>query len=443
MTTTVPRGKAFLSQLSTAHSLPYLRYWIIGLVFLATVINYLDRQTLSVVAPVLREQFAMTNTQYSYATVAFLLAYTIFNGISGRVLDLVGSRNGYMLIMACWSVAAMAHSLVTGVWGLVVCRFFLGAGEAGNWPAGAKVSTEWFPVRERALANGVFNSGAAVGAVIATPVVAFITYDYGWRWAFVLVGSAGFVWLLVWWRFYQIPERHPLLAPSELKHISSDNQSKNSGEEIPIPGFWSLFQLRFVWALTLSKIFLDPVWYLYIFWFAEYLKRQRGFDLAAIGTYGWIPFLSADVGNLFGGWMSGKLIDRGWSANDARKGTITLFAALMASAIPAVLVANVWLAIGLISCATMGYTAINANMLTLPSDVFPPNAVSTVFGMASMGAGFGGMIFMWATGKVVDAFSYKPIFFAAGIMPLVSALLLWTLVPRVQRVRPEELGAYL
>lgn len=440
--TTVPRGRTFLSHVSTAHSLPHLRYWIIGLVFLATVINYLDRQTLSVVAPVLREQFRMTNTQYSYVTVAFLLAYTIFNGISGRIIDLLGSRSGYIVIMACWSVAAMAHSVVTGVWGLVVCRFLLGAGEAGNWPAGVKVSAEWFPVRERAFANGVFNSGAAIGAVIATPVVAFITYYYGWRWAFVLVGSAGFVWLLTWWRFYQIPQRHPLITPSELDHITSDDHQAREGYgEISLPSFWRLFRLRFVWALTLSKIFLDPVWYLYIFWFAEYLKRQRGFDLVAIGMYGWIPFLTADVGNLIGGWMSGALIKRGWSANVARKGTITLFAGLMASAIPAVIVANPWVAIGLISCATMGYTAINANMLTLPSDVFPRNAVSTVFGIASMGAGFGGMIFMWATGKVVDAFSYKPIFFAAGIMPLICALLLWTLVPRVRRIGPAELGA--
>ncbi len=423
------------------HSIPYLRYWIIGLVFLATVINYLDRQTLSVVAPVLRDQFHLTNTQYSYATVAFMLAYTIFNGVSGRIIDLLGSRRGYILIMAWWSVAAMAHSAVAGIWGLVICRFLLGAGEAGNWPAGVKVSAEWFPVKERAFANGIFNSGAAIGAVIATPVVAFITYYYGWRWAFVLVGSAGFLWLFAWWLLYEVPQRHPRISPAELEHITRrDDAVAEPDDDVPLPGFWRLFRMRFVWGLTLSKIFLDPVWYLYIFWFAEYLKRQRGFDLAAIGMYGWIPFLTADAGNLVGGWMSGHLMRRGWSANSARKGTITLFAALMASAIPAVLVEDAWMAIAFISCATMGYTAINANMLTLPSDVFPRNAVSTVYGIASMGAGFGGMIFMYTTGKVVDAFSYKPIFFAAGVMPLTCALLLWTLVPPVRKMTREEMG---
>ena len=415
----------------------YLRYWIIGLVFFATVINYLDRQTLSVVAPVLRDLFHMSNTEYSYAVFGFMLAYTIMNGVSGRVIDLLGSRRGYLLIMAWWSAAAMAHSLIGGVVGLVVCRFLLGAGEAGNWPGAVKVVAEWFPQRERAFASGIFNSGASVGALIAPPLVAAITLHWGWRAAFVMVGSAGLMWMLAWFLFYRVPAKHPLLSAAELAHIT-EGAKDEAREAGPQPPFWLLFRLRFVWALTLSKIFLDPVWYFYIFWFPEYLRRVRGFDLGKIGMYAWIPFLTADAGNLVGGWLSGHLIQRGWSVNAARKTTITLFAALMTGAIPAVLTANVWLAIALVSCATMGYMGANATIIALPSDVFPRKSVSTVYGIASMGAGFGGMLFGLTTGLVVDHFSYRPVFFASGVMPLICAALIWTLVGRI-RPLPDEL----
>ncbi len=431
MTTTAP-------SIPKPFTVPYLRYWIIGLVFLATVINYLDRQTLSVVAPLLRDLFHMSNTQYSHAVTGFMLAYTVMNGVSGRVIDLLGSRRGYLLIMAWWSAAAMLHATVSGWVGLAACRFLLGAGEAGNWPAGVKVVAEWFPVRERAFASGIFNSGAAVGAVVAPPLVAAVTHYFGWRAAFLMVGSLGFLWLLAWYLFFRLPAEHARVSAAELALIRED-AAEDVREAGPQPGFWRLFRLRFVWALTLSKIFLDPVWYFYIFWFPEYLRRQRGFDLEKIGLYGWIPFLTADAGNLLGGWLSGYLIRRGWSVNAARKGTITLFAALMTAAIPAVLTSNVWLAIALVSCATMGYTGCNANILTLPSDVFPRKAVSTVYGIASMGAGFGGMLFTETTGRVVDHFSYRPIFFAAGVMPLVCATLLWTLVGRIRPISQEEL----
>jgi len=418
--------------------IPFLRYWIVGLVFFATVVNYLDRQTLSVVAPLLRDEFHMSNTEYSYAVFAFMLAYTIMNGVSGRVIDLLGSRRGFILIMIWWSTAAMAHSLVAGVFGLALCRLLLGAGEAGNWPAGVKVVAEWFPLRERALASGIFNSGSAVGAVIAPPLVAAITARYGWRAAFLMVGASGFAWLAVWMRMYRLPSHHPWISTAELNLISEDGRS-DARERGSKAGFWRLFSRRFVWALTLSKIFLDPVWYFYIFWFPEYLKRVRGFDLAQIGMYGWIPFLTADLGNLIGGWMSGRLIRAGFSVNAARKGTITLFAALMAAAIPAVMTSNVWLALALVSCATMGYTGCNANILALPSDVFPRNSVSTVFGIASMGSGFGGMLFTLTTGIVVDHYSYRPIFFAAGVMPAICAFLLWTLVGRIEPMSREDL----
>jgi ACS family hexuronate transporter-like MFS transporter len=386
-----------------------MRWVMIALVFFATVINYLDRQTLSVAAPVLREQFHMSNQEYSRVVFAFLLAYTISNGFSGAVIDRLGTRSGYALCIAVWSAAAMLHSLATGPVFLAASRFLLGIGEAGNWPAGVRVVAEWFPERERALASGIFNSGSSVGAILAPPVVAWIILNSGWRAAFLLVGLCGIVWLLVWWPTYRVPAA--------------------AGESAgPTISPWRLFRTRFVWSFTLAKVFMDPVWYFYIFWYPEYLKNARHFSLQSIGKFGWIPFMVAGAGNLLGGWLCGLLLKRGWPLTIARKASVTFFAALMLSAIPAVLVSDVRLSIGLVSIAMAGYTGSLAIMLTYPSDVFPKNLVGSVWGLASMGAGFGGMIFTLITGWVVDHYSYVPVFIGFGILPLICATIIWTLL---------------
>ena len=364
---------------------PSPRRWLmISFAFWATVINYLDRQTLSVAAPVLREQLHMSNVEYSRVVFAFLLAYTLSNGISGLVIDRLGTKLGYALCMAWWSVAALLHGFATGGLSLGMFRFLLGIGEAGNWPAGVKVVTEWFPERERALASGIFNSGSAVGAILAPPIVALILLRYGWPSAFVAVGAVGLIWLALWLPAYRKP--HAAAAESEAP---------------PIP-VRALVRTRFVLAFTFSKIFLDPVWYFYIFWFPEYLKRARGFDMAAIGKYSWIPFAVAGAGNFLGGGLSGWLLRRGATVTVARKSAVTFFAALMTSAIGAVLVQQAWLAIALVSIAMLGYTGSLANMLALPGDVFPKSTVASVYGLASMGSGIGGMLFTLITGWAVD-----------------------------------------
>ncbi len=391
------------------------RWLMISLVFLATVINYMDRQTLSVAAPVLREQFRMSNVEYSRIVFAFMLAYTIMNGISGPLVDRLGTRLGYALCMAWWSVSAILHMLARGAWSLGLYRFLLGMGEAGNWPAGLKVVSEWFPERERALASGMFNSGSSIGAILAPPVVAWILIRFGWEWAFLAIGISGLIWLAVWWPVYYTPaEVRKEVAP-------------------PTVPFCTLLRMRFVWTFTVSKIFMDPAWYFYIFWFPEYLKHARGFDMASIGKFAWIPFAVAGIGNLAGGALSAWLLRRGVSLTVARKGSITLFAALMMAAIPAVLASNVWVAIGLVSIAMAGYTGSLANMLALPADAFPKNLVGSVYGLASMGAGFGGMIFSLATGWVVDHYSYTPVFIGFGLMPMVCAGMLWALLGPVEK----------
>jgi MFS transporter, ACS family, hexuronate transporter len=393
------------------------RWLMISLAFWATVINYLDRQTLSVAAPVLREQFHMSNVEYGRVVSAFMFAYTIMNGLSGPMIDRLGTRLGYALCIAWWSTAAVLHTFARGAVSLGIYRFLLGMGEAGNWPGGVKVVAEWFPEQERALASGLFNSGSSVGAILAPPIVAFVLLRFGWPTAFFVVGVAGFVWLLFWWPTYYTP--------------AAVLQEANAP---PIPA-WQLFRTRFVWSFTVAKIFMDPVWYFYIFWFPEYLKRARNFDMAAIGKYAWIPFVVAGMGNLFGGMLSGVLLRRGYSVTVARKGALTFFAVLMTSAIPAVLVRDAWLSIALVSIAMMGYTGCLANMLSMPADVFPKNAVASVWGLASMGSGFGGMVFALITGWVVDHYSYIPVFFGFGLMPLLCAGLIWGLLGPLQPSR--------
>jgi len=376
---------------------------MISFALVATIINYLDRQTLSVVAPALREEFEMSNESYGYVLSAFMLAYTVSNGVSGLLLDRLGTRVGYALCMAWWSTAGILHALVTGPWSLAGFRFLLGMGEAGNWPAGVKVVAEWFPARERALAAGIFNSGAAIGAIIAPPLVAWLALRFSWQTAFVVVGLTGYVWLAIWWLVYRTPA--------------------NVGAEVTArPATpWQLLRTRFLGVLTLSKVFLDPVWYFYIFWFPQYLKSVHGFDLARIGMTAWIPFVTADLGNLVGGWLTGRLIRNGMPSSQARKTVVAIFALLMTSAIPAILVANVWASVAWISVATFGYTGYNSNALAFPPDVFPKNMVASVWGLASMGSGCGGMLFSWLSGRVIDQYGYTPVFIACGIMPLIAA----------------------
>ena len=394
------------------------RWLMISLAFWATAINYLDRQTLSVAAPVLRDQFHMSNTEYARVLFAFMLAYTIMNGISGPLIDRLGTRLGYGLCIAWWSAAAFLHTFARGAMSLGVFRFLLGIGEAGNWPGGVKVVAEWFPEKERALACGIFNSGSAVGAILAPPIVVYIIAKLGWPAAFAIVGLTGFVWLAVWWPVY---------------HPPAGRVAGGAGADSGLVPVAQLLRSRFVLAFTFSKIFLDPVWYFYIFWFPEYLKRARQFDMAAIGAYSWIPFAVAGRGNFAGGFVAGILLRRGLSVTVVRKASVTLFAALMLSAIPAVLARDAWVSIAMVSIAMFGYTGSLANMLSMPADVFPGGAVASVYGLASMGSGFGGMLFTLITGWVVDHYSYVPVFIGFGIMTLDCALILWTLAGPLTR----------
>jgi ACS family hexuronate transporter-like MFS transporter len=400
-----------------------MRWVMIALAFSATLINYLDRQALSVLAPILRIQFRFSSIDYSRVLFAFMLAYTIMNGLSGLLIDRLGTRVGYGLFVGWWSLCAMSHALARGVWSLGILRFLLGIGEAGNWPGAVKLVAEWFPSEERSLASGIFNSGSSVGAILAPPIIAALVLRSGWRWAFVAVGSLGFIWLAAWGRMYRPPLR------------------KIDVLELPPPPLRLLLRSRFVWTFTISKIFLDPVWYFYTFWFPEYLFQDRHFDMASIGRYAWIPFFVAGLGSIGGGLMAKGFLSWGVDVTGARKGAITVAALMMTMAIPAVLVRGSALSIALVSIAMAGYTAALANMLAMPSDAFPVEGAASVYGLASMGSGFGGMVFALITGWLVERYSYVPAFCLFGSIPLICVSILWvfmgSLEHRSQSLEPK------
>lgn len=387
-----------------------IRWVMIGLGFTVTVINYLDRQMLAVVAPVLIDRYRMSAVTYSWIVTAFMLAYTLMNPVWGQIIDRLGTRIGYALATTAWSVAAVAQAFIWGPVSLGICQFLLGVGEGGNWPAGVKLAAEWFNAKERALATGIFNSGSAFGSALAAPMIVWIVLKFGWRAAFAAVGATGFVWLIGWMWIYYTPAG--AVAPRAIRRMAP----------------WRLVKIRFVWSFTLSKVFMDPAWYFYVFWFPEYLKRARHFNLASIGKYAWIPFLAAGIGNFVAGWLCGAVLKWRVGLTLARKGTLTLFALLMTCAIPAALVSNPFVSLAFISVAMFGYNGCAAIMLAFPSDAFPSAQVASVFGLAALGSGFGGIVSAPLTGWLIDHYSFLPAFIFFGLIPIVSISIVWTLM---------------
>ncbi len=385
---------------------------MLSFAFWATVINYLDRQVLSVVvtAPDFKSMVPLTQEAYGYITSAFMLAYAVSNGFSGVFIDRVGTRVGYACCMAWWSLAGLFHSLARGPLSLGCFRFLLGAGEAGNWPAAARLVTEWFPARERALASGIFNSGSSIGSVVSPLIIVWVVVTWGWKMAFISMGVLGLVWVVAWWLVYSVPPE----VVAEVKQ--------------PPVGAGRLMRTRFVFWFTVSKIFMDPVWYFFVFWFPKYLSEVHHFSLQEIGWKGWIPYFSAALGNVAAGLLTGWLLRTRIPSSTARKASTSVFALLMLATIPAILVSNAWLAIGLISLTTFGYTGYLANTLAFPADVFPKNTVASIWGLASMGSGFGGMLFMALSGWLIGHYGYTPVFIGYGILPVIALMLVLFLI---------------
>jgi ACS family hexuronate transporter-like MFS transporter len=423
---------------ASAFKVPGLRWWIIGLVFLATLINYIDRLTISVLAPVITRDLGLTNTQFGGIVVWFLLAYTISQGVSGKVYDRIGTRRGFTFSIAIWSVAAMAHAFARGLASLSVFRFVLGFGEAGNWPGAAKTVAEWFPIRQRAFGMAIFNSGAAIGSIVAPPLIVFLQVKFGWQTTFIVTGTLGFLWLTLWLLFYQTPDRHRWLTAEEYQLIREGQRTEedfDSTSEVAAPLRWrDLLQYRQVWGIVVARFLADPVWWLYITWLPKYLADARGFSLTKIGLFAWVPYVAADAGSLLGGWLSGFLIGRGWTVDHARKAVIAFAALLMPAGVFAAFVNNPFVALVLIGVVLFGFQVWMNNVQTMPSDFFPSRAVASVAGLGGTGAGIGSMIFIFTTGWVVDHFSYTPILVTAGLLAPLGTIALFILAGPIRKV---------
>lgn len=397
-------------------SIGHFRWVICGLLFCATTINYADRQILGILAPTLQEDIGWSEAEYGLIVAAFQTAYAIgLIGVS-RLIDLVGTRLGFALAVGWWSVAAMAHGLVSSVTGFAWVRFLLGLGESGHFPAAIKTVAEWFPKRERALVTGIFNSGSNVGAIVAPLAVPWLTLHLGWRWAFVALGGVGLIWIVAWLFLYQEPAKHRRLSPGELQYIRSD--SPEAGESIP----WRVLATnRQVWGLVLARFLTDPVWWFYLYWGPKFLNLQFGLKLDRIGVPLAVMYLGSNAGGIFGGWISSYLIRRGYRSESARKIAMLTCALLVMPIVFAPHVDNVWAAIALVSLAMAAHHGWVANIFTIASDLFPRRAVGSVTGISGFGGAVGGMLFASAVGFLLQAVgSYTPVFAIAGFAYLLG-----------------------
>jgi len=414
---------------------PGLRWWIAGLIFLATLINFLNRLIIAVLGPVITRELHLSASQFASLTTWFLAAYTLSQLLSGRLYDRIGTKRGFTVSIVVWSLASMAHALARSLLALNCFRFVLGVGEAGNWPGAAKVIAEWFPVRQRAFGMAIFNSGTSIGSVVATPLIIQIQAAVGWHATFLLMGGLGFAWLALWQRFYETPDRHSLITSEELALIQQD---RDPGKSDRI-GWSELLRHPQAWAILLARFFADPVWWLYITWLPLYLFNVRHFSLGKIAAFAWLPFLAADAGSLAGGWASGHLISRGWSVDRSRKTVIVAGMFCMCAGLFAPGAQSASVALALIAVVLFGFQSWINNVQTLPSDYFPENAVGSVTGMGGMGAGVGAMLLIQGTGFVVDRFhSYTPILVLAGLLPVVATAVIFRLGGPIRRLSFER-----
>jgi ACS family hexuronate transporter-like MFS transporter len=405
----------------------HLRWYIGGLLFLSTVINYIDRQTLSVLAPHFKTEFGWTNADFAWIVIAFRVAYGGGQMFSGRLLDRVGTRAGLSLTVACYSTIAVLTSLATGLRSFAAFRFLLGAAESANWPGATKAVAEWFPRRESGWAVALFDSGSSIGAAIAPALVLAIFHFTGsWRPAFVVTGALGFVWVWLFRAAYKPPEQHPRLSAEERALILSDRPVTVDAAPRSLP-YRTILRLPQTWGIVLGKALTDPVWFFITDWFAIYLV-SRGFRLEDSLLAFWVPFLAADLGNFFGGGCSSALIKRGWPVGRARKLVIAASAAAMTLLVPAAYATTL---AGLTAClaiATFAYAALSTMILNLPADIYPSDSVASVSGLSGTGAGAGTILATYLTGIVADRYSFRPVLIVASVVPIVAAAAILILV---------------
>jgi ACS family hexuronate transporter-like MFS transporter len=419
-----------------------LRWWIGAILFASTVINYIDRQTLSLLSPSLKELYHWTNSDYANLLIGFRIAYSIGQSVCGRLMDRIGTRRGLTLSVLWYSIVSVATSLAGGFYSFATFRFLLGAGESANWPGATKAVSEWFPKRERALATALFDSGSSIGGAVA-PFIVFAIYNHwGWRPAFAIPGMLGFVWLLIWRRVYHLPKDHPRVSDEERQMILADAAVTDAPLAKPRSRWVDLLKLPQTWGVIIARSFTDPVWFFIADWFPIYLVA-KGIPLKSGLIAIWIPFIAADLGNFFGGATSGYLIRRGWTLGAARKALVVFGGFGVTLLIPTVLTVNLALITVLFALATFCYAAFSTIANVLPSDLYRSDSVASVSGLSGMSAGIGTIMAFKLVGHFSDAnqslatHSFDTIIILAGLVPFIGMILVLFLV---RNTRATKLG---
>jgi ACS family hexuronate transporter-like MFS transporter len=420
------------------------RWVVVTLLFFATTINYLDRQVIGFLKPTLEKEFHWTEEDYGYIIMAFQAAYAVGLLAFGGFIDRLGTKLGYTISLIVWSLAAMLHAIVKTTLGFGVVRAALGLGESGNFPAAIKVVAEWFPKKERALATGIFNSGANIGAVVAPVMVPWILGVYGWQMAFLITGAIGFVWLIFWWIFYEIPSRHKKINAAEFEHVHSDIDETIADDEPQAKVKWvRLFGIRQTWAFVVGKLLTDPIWYFFLFWLPSYFSTTFNLDLKKPSLPLVLIYTATTIGSVGGGFLSSWFIKKGMPIFKARKTAMFLFALCVLPIFGARYATNIWQAVGLISLAAAAHQAWSANIFTTASDMFPKRAVSSVVGIGGMAGSVGGIAFPFFIGWVLETYKkagnitagYNIIFSICACAYLVAWLIMHLLTPRMKVVK--------
>jgi ACS family hexuronate transporter-like MFS transporter len=414
---------------TAAKPIANLRWWIGGLLFASTVINYIDRQTLSVLAPYLKQQYQWNNQNFAVIVIAFRVAYSVGQTLAGRLIDRIGTRKGLTITVICYSIAAMLTSLAGGLRSFAFFRFLLGAGESANWPAATKAVAEWFPKKERGWAVALFDSGSSIGGAIA-PILVIGLYKYfgGWRPAFIITGTLGFLWLGAWRMLYHPPDSHPRISAAEREMILRDRLDTQPHEHSEHTTRWrDLLKLPQTWAVIAARTLTDPVWFFITDWFAIYLLSKGINPEQALLAF-WIPFVAADLGNFFGGGLSSWLIRRGWPVLKARKAVVVFGGLGMTLLIPTIFTSSLLALAGLFAVSTFAYASFSTMALVLPSDLYRSESVATVSGLSGTGAGLGTIVSTFLIGYVSDNYSFEPILIAASFVPFIGMILVLLLI---------------